>query len=230
LLSSAPFAAGLALGCLILKPQLGLMLPIALVASRQWRAIAGGALSSASILLFGVIAFGPSATTACLRQMPLYAEIARDGLVGWHKLTSAYAFARALGLPAQPAFALHVLIATAAAIAVWRVWRSGADALAKTAVLAAATLLASPYLYVYDWLLLLPAYHYLVQQRTAPAAVALLWLLPIMVIAEVAVGRGLANAGPVVPIALLWLVYRRWRSEQAGQPTDIKIRSEAPAW
>jgi hypothetical protein len=41
LLATRPLAAGLLLGCLVLKPQLGLLLPIALLAARQWRAIAG---------------------------------------------------------------------------------------------------------------------------------------------------------------------------------------------
>ena len=214
LLSSAPLAAGMVLGCLIVKPQLALMLPVALIAGRQWRAIAGGAISSAAILLAGLILFGPGATTAWLDQMQLFAAIARDGLVGWHKLTSVYAFARAVGLSAPLAFAAHSLVAAAAAIAVWRIWRSDAEAMAKAAVLAAATLLASPYLYIYDWLLLLPAFHWLVERRTSPAVIALLWCLPIAIIAEVAVGSGSPNIGAAVPIALLWLVYRQWRADR----------------
>ena len=108
LLSSAPFTAGMVLGCLIVKPQLALMLPVALIAGREWRAIAGGAISSAAILVAGLVMFGPNATIAWFDQMPLFAAIARDGLVGWHKLTSVYAFARAVGLSAPLAFAREV--------------------------------------------------------------------------------------------------------------------------
>ena len=229
LLSGAPLAAGMVLGCLVVKPQLALMLPVALVAGREWRAIAGGLISSAAILLAGLVVFGLSATTAWLSQMPLFAEIARDGLVGWHKLTSVYAFARAAGLSAEPAFAAHAVVAAAAAVAVWRVWWTDRNALVRAAVLAPATLLASPYLYLYDWLLLLPAFSWLVQRQTSPALIALLWCLPIAIIAEVALGSGLPNAGPVVPIALLWLVYRQWRSDRSRERTDAEMRSEAPA-
>ena len=216
LLSGWPFAAGLVLGCLIIKPQLALMLPIALVAGLRWRAIAGAAVSSVVILLVGVIGFGPSSTAAWVGQMPLYVTIARDGLVGWHKLTSVYAFGRAVGLSEQLAFAAHGLVALAAALAVWRIWRSDADHLAKMAVLAAATMLASPYLYVYDWLLLLPAYVYLAEQRASPGLVAILWCLPIVVIGEAALGDGMPNIGPFVPMLLLWCIYRRWMDSRPG--------------
>ena len=49
-LQRRPFAAGLLLGCLVIKPQLGLLLPVALLAARQWRAIAGAATSSLGLL------------------------------------------------------------------------------------------------------------------------------------------------------------------------------------
>lgn len=224
LLSSSPFTAGLLLGCLVLKPQLALMLPVALVAARQRRAIAGGAVSALGILLLGAIAFGAGATEAWLSQMPLYVGIARDGLVGWHKLTSIYALARALGAPETIAFTAHGLVAFIAAAAVWRVWRSDAEAMGKAAALASATMLASPYLYIYDWLLLLPAYLWLVEQRTSVAIVGLLWCLPIIAIAQAALGVGMPNIGPAVPLLLLWCIYRRWRG---GAPAINELAATA---
>src|SRR5690349_22642070 len=46
LLSQAPLAAGLVLGCLVIKPQLAILLPLALIAGRRWRTFAGAAVSS----------------------------------------------------------------------------------------------------------------------------------------------------------------------------------------
>src|SRR5437763_16238387 len=96
LLESSPFAAGAVLGCLVIKPQLALLLPVAMIAGRQWRAIVGAAMSSTGILLLGLLVFGRAASAAWLHQLPLYAAIARDGLVGWSKLGSVYT---AAGVP-----------------------------------------------------------------------------------------------------------------------------------
>src|SRR5947209_1072163 len=58
-LGSRPLLGGALLGALIIKPQLGLMLPFAMLAGRQGRAI-GGAIASAAVLLtIGWIALGP---------------------------------------------------------------------------------------------------------------------------------------------------------------------------
>ena len=46
-----PFAAGLALSMVILKPQLGVLIPVFLIASGQWRALGGFAAGGAGWLL-----------------------------------------------------------------------------------------------------------------------------------------------------------------------------------
>jgi hypothetical protein len=212
LLPKRPFAAGLLLGCLILKPQLGLMLPIALVAGRQWRATAGAALSSVGVLALGLAVFGIAATSAWIGQMPLYVSIARDGLVGWHKLASVYAAARQAGLDMDVAFALHFAVAAAAAGAVWKVWRSPADPICKAAMLAAATMLASPYVFSYDALILVIPLLWLAQTGTRPTVIAALWLLPLLLIVPTAGVIDTVNLHPILPIALIALVWRQWRS------------------
>jgi hypothetical protein len=200
--------AGLVLGCLILKPQLALMLPVAMLAAGQWRTIGGAILSSVGVMVLGLVLFGQGATMAWLDQMPLYVAIARDGLVGWHKLVSVYAAARQLGLPEMLAFASHGAVALVAAIAVWRIWRSTAEWQAKFAILCAATMLASPYLYVYDALILIPAFAYLVRRRAPVALVTVAWLLPIATMIQVSSGAWPVNIGPLSALLLLWLVWR----------------------
>jgi hypothetical protein len=61
-LEKRPAVAGAVIGCLTYKPQFGILLPVALVASRQWRAIASAGvaaavLAGASIALFGADAW-----------------------------------------------------------------------------------------------------------------------------------------------------------------------------
>jgi len=208
LLQARPFAAGLLLGALAIKPQLALLVPVALIAGGHWRAIAGAAAAAAAVLALGLAAFGPDATSAWLAQMPLYAQIARDGLVGWPKLASVYAAARQAGLAAGPALAVHLAVAAAAAAAVWRAWRPGAEPLARASVLAAATMLASPYLFLYDALILVVPLLWLAARGAPPALVGALWLLPAVTIAQSFGFNGPVNLMPLLALALLALAWR----------------------
>ena len=233
LLESSPFAGGAVLGCLIVKPQLALLLPVAMIAGRQWRAIAGAAISSTGIMLLGLLLFGPAATTAWIHQLPLLATVARDGLVGWSKLGSVYAAARLAGVAAGPAIMLHALVLVAAAVAVWRIWRSDCDYGAKVAILSAATLLASPYVFFYDGVMLVPAFLWLARENTRPGILLALWCLPLLMLAEIAAfDGGGVNLNPVVPIGLGVLVYRRWRAANAApqqaETSSLTLQQPSP--
>jgi hypothetical protein len=234
LLESSPFAAGAVLGCLVIKPQLAVLLPVAMIAARQWRAIAGAAISSTAIMGLGLVLFGPAATVAWFHQLPLLATVARDGLVGWSKLGSVYAAARLAGLAAGPAIMLHVLVLIAAALAVWRIWRSDCDFGAKVAILSAATPLASPYVFFYDGVILVPAFLWLARENVRPAILLALWCLPLVMLAEIAaLNGGGVNLNPAVPIALGALVYRRWRGgnavpERHAEGPSLTVQQPSP--
>ena len=209
LLPSRPFAAGLLLGCLVLKPQLALLLPVAVLAARAWPAVAGAAVSAIGLLALGLAVFGWQASQAWIAQMPLYVEIGRDGLVGWPKLASIYAAMRQIGLGQTAAFAVHIAVAAAAAWAVWKVWRSDAEFGAKAAMLAAATMLISPYLFLYDTVFLIVPFLWLATVRASPGLLVGLWFLPLVSITQIATLAGPINFAPVVPIALTALIWRQ---------------------
>jgi hypothetical protein len=228
LLESSPIAAGAVLGCLVIKPQLGLLVPVALIAGRRWWAIVGAAISSTAIMLLGLLLFGMATTMAWIHQLPLYATIGRDGLVGWSKLGSVYAAARLAGLASGPAILLHALVLMAAAAAVWRIWRSDCDYGAKVAILSAATLLASPYVFFYDAVILVPAFLWLAREKVHPAILLALWCLPLLMIAQIAAFDGAGvNLNPVLPIALGVLIYRRGRNDRAAQDDAAAVRAPA---
>ena len=223
LLERRPFTAGLVLGCLVLKPQLALLLPVALLAGGRWRTIGGGAVSAIGVLLLGLAVFGTSTTEAWMHQLPLYGRIGRDGLVGWSKLASVYAAGRQAGLEAGPALMLHLTVLTAAALAVWRIWRSKSGDGAKVAILSAAAPLASPYVFYYDQLILVPAFFWLVRDKVSPAVVAALWCLSLLTLAQLGLDQPV-NFGPLGPIAIAALVYWRWQASERARPD----RAEPP--
>lgn len=229
LMRRSPFVAGLVLGCLVIKPQLGLLLPVAFLAARSWRVIAGAALSSAALLVAGALVFGLHTTTAWLDQLPLYGTITRDGLVGWSKLSSVYALARALGVSLGTALVVHGSVAAASAVAVWRIWRSDdADDNLKIAILSAATAVASPYFFFYDMVVLAPAMLYLMVRGERPWLIFALWALPLLQIAQIATVGTVINLNALMSVALTVLIYVCWRlSVSAGgpglQPATLKV-------
>jgi hypothetical protein len=208
-LGKKPFTAGLIFGCLIIKPQLGFLLPIAFVAAGQWRAFAGAAVSSLGLMLLAWIAFGSGAYLGMMKIAPVFASIASDGLVGWHKMGSVYASLRLAGLTAGAAWTLHALVALAAAAAVWLVWRRQVDLGAKAAVLAAASMLVSPYVYVYDTMLLIVPILWLVSAGVDRRLILALWLIPLVTFLQSFGFNETVNVMPLLPIALLLIICRQ---------------------
>ena len=149
-----PQFAGALLGLLAFKPQLALLVPIALIAGRQWRALFAAA---ATALLFSAIAtlvFGIDLWIACFKDAPLVREVLENGWLSWAKIPSAYSFVRLLGLPNALGYGAQGVTALAAAVSVAFVWqRLGATRLAF-AVLVVASLLALPYSFDYEFALL----------------------------------------------------------------------------
>lgn len=204
-----PFRAGLVLGCLVLKPHLGVFLPLAFAAGGHWRAFMGAAVSSAGLALLALLVFGPDAYVAFLEQLPLFSSIAAEGLVPWHKMVSIYASLSLAGVNASVAWAAHCLIAAAAAVMVWLVWRGKAEIEAKMAVLAAASVLVSPYLYLYDTALLLFPFLWLARNGEDPRVLALLWCIPFVVALQNWGFNEFFNPAPLFPIVMIVLIARR---------------------
>lgn len=225
LLPRRPFLAGLLFGLLVIKPQLGVLLPLAFVAGREWRAFAGATAGAGGALLAALLLLGPAPYGAMMDLMPLYGSIARDGLVPWHKMASLYAALGMMGLPAAVALAAHALAALIGAAAVWRIWRRpDGDPLGKAAALAAASLLVSPYLYGYDMLILVVPLLWLLGQGENRASLAVLWCLPLVSLFQDWGLPAIVNPLPFVSLTLLWLVYRRVMTEDSAPSALISLR------
>lgn len=204
LLRGWPAVGGALLGALIIKPHLGIMIPVALVAGRQWRAIGGAALSCLALLAVGWLFLGTSAYRGFFAMMPQIGRFIAEGRASWHELASIFAFLSYFGVPGSAALAVHAAVALAAAIILWRAWRADRDG--KEAMLAAATLLGSPYLQTYDALLLaLPVAWLLVR---APAAAILIWLLAVLPVGAIFGFYDLPNTMPLASLLSLIAIDR----------------------
>lgn len=206
LLATRPALAGAVLGLLVVKPQLALLLPVAVLAARQWRAVAGAVASSSLLLLAALIVFGLSAYQAFLAILPQYAQFMTRDLVRWNELASIYAFFRFLGAPQQVSLAAQIIVALAAAAVTWRAWSRDLDT--KIPILAAATLLLPPYLYHYDTLLLILPIGWYIQKQPRPALVVALWLLCLLPFVGYAKYWPGPNTVPIAAILSIWFLYR----------------------
>jgi Glycosyltransferase family 87 len=216
LLPCRPFVAGMLFGCLAMKPQLAVLVPLALLAGREWRALAGSVAGFAGLCLASLAMFGIAAWQGFFDLLPLYGSAASTGTVGWSKIASLYASLRMIGIPEAIAMTIHAVVAVAAIALVWRIWRDPALTLARAAILAAATMLISPYLYMYDHLMLIAAVAWALHQGVRQRWIAALFLISLCGLVQMVMSAPPVNVMPVVPLTLLAVVV--WKSEVWGRP------------
>jgi hypothetical protein len=205
LLPNAPFAGGAMLGLLLIKPQLAALLPIALIAGREWRAIAGGAASFTLAVVAAFLLYGMDSYRGFFAILPHYVGYMQHNSWNWVELASPFAFLRYVGVPAAPALVAQTVIALCAALATAVAWARGWPE--KIAILSAATLLISPYLLTYDALLLIvPAAWFIKQKRWL--LVGLLWLLCALPVVHFYWLYEGPNTIPLAAIASLWVLCR----------------------
>ena len=211
LIERRPVLAGGLLGLLIYKPQLGLLIPVALLAGRHWRAFISAGIVSTALLAASWLWLGSDIWADYLRNLGLLRQmILEDGTGVWHRFVSVFVAARRLGAPVDLAYVLQALAGLVALVAVALVWwRRDAPAGARYAVLVTGTCLATPYLQDYDlvfgalavaWLWHAPVRGF---ERALPLSSGLLLVLP-LVAAALAHVTGLAF-GPLF-IAPLFVV------------------------
>jgi hypothetical protein len=211
-LERRPALAGILLGILSFKPQLGLLVPIALVAGGYWRALAWAVAATMLWTAISCIAFGPETLFAFVHNLPDVAAryLVANG-IGWQRLQSVYGLARWLGASHAFAFALQVILALACVAAIAILWRSGSSFALKAAGLAVAMPLATPYVLAYDLCILSIALAFLLRHRSfAGAEYAALATVPLVFLGYV------SPAGLVCEAALAAVILKRCLDEARG--------------
>jgi arabinofuranan 3-O-arabinosyltransferase len=151
-LERRPVLAGVFIGCLTYKPQYGILFPVALVASRQWRAIASTAVTAAVLASASIVLFGVNVWAAFPHGFAVQSELSlgADPDSNWGYLQTAYGLIHSLHGPAHLAWLVQGLVTLGGAVTVWIIWRSRVCYELKAAILSAAALLATPYAFAYD--------------------------------------------------------------------------------
>jgi hypothetical protein len=150
-----PWLGGALLGLVTLKPQLALMVPVALLGARDWRALAGAAAAAGVLALASLAVFGAEAWHDWLGLATGSSELYAGWLAaGRLKGVSVFACATLLGASPAVANLAQAAAVMVAVAAVFRVFQQGARRELKIAAALAGTILAAPHGSMQDGLLL----------------------------------------------------------------------------
>lgn len=149
-----PTLAGVAGGLLTIKPQLGLLIPVAFVAASCWRAFFTAAVTVMVLVAISLVAFGAEAWRAFFGSLHQSA-VALDGLnLQMGKTATLYSAVLSIGLPATLAKAIYLICVGLSAWMVWRIWRKAVEPMLLAGGLIACVFITSPYGFYYDLIML----------------------------------------------------------------------------
>jgi arabinofuranan 3-O-arabinosyltransferase len=150
-----PVLAGICLGLLSYKPQYGLLFPLVLIAASQWTVFFTAATVAIGVASASWLAFGTESWQAFFHWMPTFSQaFLVEGKATWWKLQSLLALVRFLGGSDQLAWTMQWILTGSVATVLVLLWRSRARYSMKAAALATGTVLSTPYLFMYDMMVL----------------------------------------------------------------------------
>ena len=232
-LARQPLMSGTLFGLLAYKPQFALVIPIALLASNQWRAIAAAAATIVALFVLSVAAFGTeiwyafAASTEMSRKVLL-----QNGDVGFEKLQSMFAVVRMWGGGIPLAYIAQGAISIAAICGVAWTWRGSCDFNIKAALLTIATLLASPHTLDYDLMILGPAIAFMACAGFAGGVrgyeislLAAAWMVPLL--SRIVAGVTGIPLGLLVLLTLYVFTLQRAVRDRLGSVIEVRGIAQA---
>jgi alpha-1,2-mannosyltransferase len=216
--------AGLAIGSLAFKPQLGVAAAVVFVFAREWNLIAGALVATLVQLAAAWMHYGSSVMQAYWHALIRVEDILlllEPRLYQTHSLRSFWS----LLVPwPRVAFALYVVSALSMLAPAVCCWRNKASLEVRCAALLFATILVSPHLTVYDLVILAPAFLLLGDwvvahdEPFAPWVSLLLYLCYPFFLLGALVRITHLQLSVMAMTLLLWITWR------------ISVRSLAPTW
>jgi alpha-1,2-mannosyltransferase len=224
LIDRRPAMAGALVGMLCYKPHFALLIPVALVAGRRWTSIASAAVTVGLLIGLSIVLFGTETWHAYVRNAVASTGLSNFAIerINIFASISPFAAASLLGLSYEYARVVQFVATACSVLLVAWVWKMPASLPVRSAVLAAATLVAVPYGLLYDLMLAAIAGAWLIRAGNVSGfrtwevpALAAIYVLPLF-----AFQAGLVLHLPLAPLAGLGLVliaaFRAWH--ERGEP------------
>jgi hypothetical protein len=209
--------SGVLFGLLTVKPQLGLIIPFCLLASRDWKAIAAATCTAIGLVVLSGAVFG-------FESWIMYWDSVRPFMTGileaeWQGvyyqriMITPFMAARSYHLGLTASYLLQAVVTLAAIAAAWRIWRRPTrDVNLRTAATIGLVILATPYGYIYDTICVAIAVSIVATSGTRIAAyegvvLALAWMWPGLAFWSDLLG--LQPLGCALIAAVSWFAFRR---------------------
>jgi hypothetical protein len=227
-LERRPILAGLLIGLLSFKPQLGLLLPFVLLVGGYGRVFAVAAATCVTLFVGSVAFLGWTPWSLYFEAgLPLQRLLLETGLGPFMAMMPSFIMsARILDLPLWIGYALQAAVAIGVLVACCWAIRQKAPLEQRIAVVMAGAVVAPPYCFNYDLTILVAAQILAWPGRrsletTELTVFALAWLLPALM-----VEAGIAGI-PVAPVILLtqFLVLIKRLAAPAGTGVSADARS-----
>lgn len=205
LIDSRPILAGVLFGLLSFKPQLGLLIPVVLVAARLWRPFISAAVTVAALVALSLAVFGPEAWELYLTQTSPYQRSILEQGSGLfvYMMPTPFMAMRILGTEVSTAYLVQAAVALCVIPCIYALFRERTNRDLQIAALIVAVYLVTPYAFGYDMTALSVAVLWMLGHAAKTGfmpgeklLLALVWILPIAVMAVNF--RGL----PIAPLAL----------------------------
>ena len=143
-----PVLGGVLLGLATIKPQLGILIPLALIGAGYWRTLAAAGVTAATVAFASGLAFGWELWPAWLDTLAGHAAYVDRSISNYLKPT-IMANLVLFGVALPVAHAVQTCIGVVVAAIVFLCFRRGATEL-SIAALQVGTFLAMPYVFRYD--------------------------------------------------------------------------------
>jgi len=158
-----------------------------LAATGRWRTFATAATTAVLLVLLATLAFGVQVWEAFgVSTQFTRVVVLEAGDPGWHKIQSTFSWVRMWGGSIAVAYMLQAAVSLAVGATLIWLWRSTASFALKACALCLSAMLASPYGYDYDMMILAPAIAFLASDAMSQGwrpwektLLAVLWLMPI---------------------------------------------------
>lgn len=220
LLPRRPVWAGICLGLLSYKPQYGLLFPLVLIAAWQWRAFVAAGVTTMAMAGLSWLAYGTESWQAFFHWMPMFSQaFLTEGRAPWGKMQSIFALVRYLGGSEPLGWTIQWIMTAAVAVVLVLLWRSRVRYEWKAAALATGTLLVTPYLFLYDVMVLAVAVGFIVRVGLAEGfarfELPALGLVAALLIMFPAVGAPTGFAATLIVAALIARRCGLWQQKSA---------------
>jgi hypothetical protein len=225
-LDTRPLLAGMLIGLLTLKPQLGVLFPVMLIASARWRVFGAASVTALVLAAASAALFGPQAWVEfVMRGLPVQNLVLSDPQgIATPYYPTIFMNLRGIGESYQAAMACQIFVTVAAAAMVGWAFRLRPHASPRelAALFLACSIAAVPYLLSYDTLPLCLAVLALLQAGELDARGRLLarlvYWLPLL---QIGLGTLHVPGPALIAPAFALYIFLRLKSQAAVVPQPV---------